>query len=237
MVKQLKDDSAKTSKELESIETTYKKLKKKKNSLEATIKTKGRKEMKEIIIRYILISGLISSGIWLGSKFSWERIATLLFSLAVFITSDRMLTKLVVRNKHDYHLFNNFLNLLPYDGGIKFIEEFNMGGGRFKKSNLDQLKVFCEEWTTPEHEFLDKKLEKIRGELHEKISEYLNYLATNTWGTEQSIDFISIPPEWKGKNPTRFYETVEKLHKLSEEVVELYRQLVKLGIKKKLKSY
>ena len=38
LVKQLKDDSAKTSKELESIETTYKKLKKKKNTLEATIK-------------------------------------------------------------------------------------------------------------------------------------------------------------------------------------------------------
>ena len=38
LVKQLKDDSAKTSKELESIETTYKKLKKKKTTLEATIK-------------------------------------------------------------------------------------------------------------------------------------------------------------------------------------------------------
>ena len=38
LVKQLKDDSAKTSKELESIETTYKKLKKKKNTLEATIR-------------------------------------------------------------------------------------------------------------------------------------------------------------------------------------------------------
>ncbi|MCK4532640.1 hypothetical protein KAU39_02540, partial [bacterium] len=38
LVKQLKDDSAKTSKELESIETTYKNLKKKKNTLEATIR-------------------------------------------------------------------------------------------------------------------------------------------------------------------------------------------------------
>ena len=38
LVKQLKDDSVKTSKELESIETTYKKLKKKKNTLEATIR-------------------------------------------------------------------------------------------------------------------------------------------------------------------------------------------------------
>ena len=38
LVKQLKDDSAKTSKELESIETTYKKLKKKKNTLEVTIR-------------------------------------------------------------------------------------------------------------------------------------------------------------------------------------------------------
>ena len=38
LVKQLKDDSAKTSKELEAIETTYKTLKKKKNTLEATIK-------------------------------------------------------------------------------------------------------------------------------------------------------------------------------------------------------
>ncbi len=37
LFKQLKDDSAKTSKELETIETTYKKLKKK-NTLEATIR-------------------------------------------------------------------------------------------------------------------------------------------------------------------------------------------------------
>ena len=38
LVKQLKDDSAKTSKELESIEGNYKTLKKKKNTLEATIR-------------------------------------------------------------------------------------------------------------------------------------------------------------------------------------------------------
>ena len=38
LVKQLKDDSAKTSKELEAIEGNYKKLKKKKNTLEATIR-------------------------------------------------------------------------------------------------------------------------------------------------------------------------------------------------------
>ncbi|MCK4532882.1 hypothetical protein KAU39_03785 [bacterium] len=38
LVKQLKDDSAKTSKELAGVETTYKKLKKKKNTLEATIR-------------------------------------------------------------------------------------------------------------------------------------------------------------------------------------------------------
>src|SRR4030042_616750 len=107
--------------------------------------------MKIIIIRYLTIGGMIFSGIWLGVERSWEPITVLLFSLAGFITSDVVIAR--SSNKHDFELFNNFLETLPSDGSIRFIDEFNMAGFSFRVKNLNQLEEFCQKWSMPEYKF------------------------------------------------------------------------------------
>ncbi|MFH1094069.1 MAG: hypothetical protein V1739_07980 [Candidatus Omnitrophota bacterium] len=139
--------------------------------------------------------------------------------------------------EHDIELFNLFLKVLPSDGSIKFIDEWNMAGFSFRWSEFDQLKEFAEKWTTPEYEFTDKKIEKLRSELQKKSNKYLWYLATNSWCNKNSVELIaSVPPEWEFEQPERFQEVVNKLHESAEEIVDIHRKLVSLGIKKGLKK-
>jgi len=180
---------------------------------------------------------MIASGIWLGVECSWEPITVLFFSLAGFIASDVTLTRKHPVNEHDRELFNKFLNELPYNGSIKFINEWNMAGWQFKRNNLDQVVAISEKWTTPECKFINKKLEELRSKLHNKIKKYLTYLATNTWVIKENPDFSSVPSEWEEEQPKRFQEVVKNLHDSAGEIVEIHRKLVELGIKKGLKKY
>jgi hypothetical protein len=178
---------------------------------------------------------MIISGMWFGAEKSWEPVTVLLFSLASFITSDIIISK--TPNKHDFELFNAFQKTLPSDGSIKFIDEFNMAGFPFEFCNLDQLTEFAKKWNTPEYKFLDKKLEKIRKNLYEKVCEYLSYLARNTWLSAKNIEYSSVPPEWEIEQPDRFEEVVNKLHDSAGEIVKIHKELISLGIKKGLKNY
>jgi len=185
-----------------------------------------------IINRYLLICGMIVSGVWLGSDFSWEPITVLLFSLAGFISTDVFLSRKT--NTHDKDLFNLFLTELPYDGSIKFIDEFNMAGWSFNRKELNQLQYFLIKWRAPEYRFLDKKLEKLRSELFKKINAYLSFLAVNTWVINSNFEFSSVPPEWEDEQPERFHEVVKKLHDSAGEIVKLHDDFVSLGIIKGL---
>ncbi len=191
--------------------------------------------MNETIIKYLTLIGMIAAAIWVGNKFSWASLSTLILCLAGYIRIDVVISRKL--NKHDLELFNRLLNALPSDGSIKFIDEFNFAGWSFKSSNLDQLHKFCYEWTTPEFQFLNKKLEKLRAELHKKVVSYLNYHAVNTWVIKGNPEYSSVPEEWEEEQPVRFKEVVDKLHNSSGEIVKLHKELVKLGIKKGLKKY
>ncbi len=138
--------------------------------------------------------------------------------------------------EHDAALFNLFLKVLPSDGSIKFIDQWNMAGFSFRWKEFDQLTKFSEKWTTPEYEFIDKKLERIRSELQKKAKRYLYYLAVNSWCSKNNVEIASVPPEWEIDQPKRFHKVVGKLHKSAGEIVDIHRNLVSLGIKKGLKN-
>lgn len=166
---------------------------------------------------------------------SWGALSTLILCFAGFVSLDVVVSK--KQNKHDLELFNQFLNTLPSEGSIRFIDKFDMAGGVFKRSKLDQLYEFYYKWTTPEYKFLNKKLEKLRAELHQKSVNYLNYLSINTWVIKGNSEYSSVPPEWEEEKPDRFKEVVGRLHSSAEEIVKLHKELVGLGIKKGLKKY
>ena len=178
---------------------------------------------------------MIVSGVWLGYEKTIEPLTVLLFSLAGFIATDTWPEK--VLNPHDKKLFNHFLNDLPYEGSIKFINENNFAGFSFNRKNLDQLNKFVHKWNSPEYHFIHKGLENKRKNLYEKINSYLHCLGINTWTLKGNIEWSTVPPEWEEEQPDRFNKIVNTLHNSAEEIVKIYRELVDLGVKKNLKKY
>lgn len=113
----------------------------------------------------------------------------------------------------DLELFKRFLAELPSRGSIDFIDHNNMAGFAFEDREMAELERFARDWGDPEHQFHDEVLEVLRGELYASVTEYLHFLALNTWYLKGSgTRFRSVPPEWEEEQPERFSKVVGKLH-------------------------
>jgi hypothetical protein len=132
--------------------------------------------------------------------------------------------------KIDKALLKQFLEVLPSNGSIRFIDENNMAGFSFELKALDDLDKFRYEWNDAEHEFLDTKLEVLKKELHELVCQYLKIIAIETFPTS-SRGYNTVPPEWKIEQPDRFFEVVNKLHSLAGEIVSKHQELIRIGRK------
>lgn len=126
----------------------------------------------------------------------------------------------------DSKLFEQFKEVLPSNGSIKFIDEQNMAGGSWPRKMLEDLERFYYEWNDAEHEFLDNDLEKDRTKLHALIGDYLGQVATNTFPTDHP-ERQTVPLEWETDNPKRFFDVVNKLHEIAGLIVEMHQGLIR----------
>ncbi len=131
----------------------------------------------------------------------------------------------------DKKLFLEFKENLPSDGSIHFIDEQNMAGFSWARSELKDLHKFYNEWNDAEHEFLDNELEGLRANLHELVGDYLGQIATNTFPAYHE-GYQTVPPEWEEKNPKHFSEVVGKLHDSAGNIVKVHQKLIRRARKK-----
>jgi len=129
---------------------------------------------------------------------------------------------------HDRKLYDRFCSLLSSHGVIGFIDRNNMAGFSFPLKKLDPLHEFHFAWNNPENEFILPELDTLRMALWEKIHEYLNLIAFQTFPTD-SPGWNTVPPEWETEQPERFDRVVGALHSLAAEIVELHAKLVRIG--------
>ena len=124
----------------------------------------------------------------------------------------------------DQQTFSDIKEALPYSGVIRFLEQHDFGAP-FKLDRLDPLYKFAEQSGDPSAEFLDSDLEGMRSELIRSISEFANYLSTNTWPTHSG--FQSIPREWAETQPVQHTDVVRNLNALGTAVTTAYSILVR----------
>jgi len=127
----------------------------------------------------------------------------------------------------DKALFRKFQEVLPSNGSIQFIAQFNMAGFSFSNTDLDDLWRFNHRWNDAEHEFIDGELERSRANLYYLIDDYLLFIALNTFPVSGSNDDQIVPPEWEVNEPARFYSVVKKLHDLAGQIFETHQQLIR----------
>jgi hypothetical protein len=133
--------------------------------------------------------------------------------------------------EHDIKLFDQFRSDLPSTGSISFINKQNMAGWSFELKKLKDLDKFYYEWNDPEHEFLDPELETLRNRLYQLVTEYQRELAANTFPTD-TPGWQSVPEVWEDEQPERFDRAVKVLHDKAGEIVNVHRELFRIGIRK-----
>lgn len=135
------------------------------------------------------------------------------------------------RRETDSILFQRLQEDLPSKGSISFIDEQNMAGFSWPRSELNQLEAFYSNWRDVEHEFLDKEMESLRVKLYKLIGDYLSQISVNTFAATNS-ERQTVPPEWEETNPKHFYEVVGKLHETAGEIVQTHQDIIRLGRQK-----
>jgi hypothetical protein len=130
----------------------------------------------------------------------------------------------------DKKTLEDFLQILPSNGGIERLRDRNFAGWAFAWDWFSDIKrFFYTRKDAPEFEFLDPDLEWLRKALLKSINSLLETLSYNTWYLHGSDTHASVPEEWEEEQPDRFKRVVSEIHKAAEETCASYDALVRAG--------
>lgn len=143
------------------------------------------------------------------------------------------------RSKHDRELFDEFLDALPSNGNVKFIDEYDFLFGDFHRHNISQIKDFLETWNDAEHEFVNKKLEKKRQELFGRLKKFLDVLVVATVPVGNGKKLSVFPDNQPRKNDEGHYlphlkEDARKTNDAAKGIFKLHQDFIREA-KKRLK--
>jgi hypothetical protein len=138
--------------------------------------------------------------------------------------------------EHDLSLLNKLKELLcarDSSNTIEFIKNHNWAGFPFRHEILDPIREFYSKWgNSPEREFNDPDLEKIRKNLYENIDGFYGLIVTETFTRHVNATILQeVPPEWEYEKPEHFRRVVQDLKEFSKKIVESYAELVRFGRK------
>lgn len=131
----------------------------------------------------------------------------------------------------DKIIYQQFLEILPWEGSLKFISNYDFAGSPFDINSLNDLDKFNNLCENPNFEFIDSDLESHKSSLYSKIRQFLRLIATKTFPT--NIPRVnSIPQEWEETNPQQFHDTVNKIHNTADAIITEYKSLTKMATRK-----
>jgi hypothetical protein len=135
----------------------------------------------------------------------------------------------------DRKALEDFLQILPSNGGIERLREFNFAGWAFEWDWFSDIKrFFYTRKDGPEHEFLDPDLERLRQELLNSINALLRALSHHTFYLKGSNAHASVPEEWDTEQPDRFKKAVDEIHKAADDTCSSYDAFVRAARSKLL---
>ena len=130
----------------------------------------------------------------------------------------------------DKKLFHDFMNSLPYDKSIAFIDSNDMSAGPFDPVHLEDLKNFYRNWDSASHEFIHIGIEKRRRELWETVESYITAIETYTVPADNGMRMFS--PELKEVNPDKWHEIINDFHSFAGLIVNTHQDFVRYTKKK-----
>jgi len=128
----------------------------------------------------------------------------------------------------DTRLFEKFLEVFPSNSRSACLLEQHDFGNSFDQNSLNDIDKFVYEWNTPENEFINPDLEKLKKELWTKSDEFTLLVSVKTSPTPTGFQ-SAVPdrhntdwdwPDWVSKD-------VKDLNALSTVVFKLHQKFIK----------
>jgi hypothetical protein len=132
----------------------------------------------------------------------------------------------------DRRTLKMLLELMSKSGSIDFLRGRNFAGWSFDWKRLDGIERFIMR-ESPEYEFIDPELEKLRKTFHVACKMLITLLATHTFPVARG-EGQSIPEDWELEQPERFHKAVTEVHGAADAVCSSYDRLVRTARRKLL---
>lgn len=174
---------------------------------------------------------LILNTFWIIQDSGWEGYISFVTLFSSFLFSEYKIYSASNISKADVELFHKLKEDIPYSA-IDFIKNHSLQSP-FDNTKLDPFFNFLVPWENVHHMFLDKKLEKLKKELHKDIDAFTDLVNENVYDTKQP-GIYCIPKEWSYENPTEYKIICKKLSNAQDSVVDSYNKFITVS-KRRLK--
>jgi hypothetical protein len=152
----------------------------------------------------------------------------LALSLIILFTIQEVIDSPTRLYDNDERLFGQLLKALPSNDSIHYIKSHDMAG-LIDPTCISDLKEIRVSWNDAEHRFCNKALDKRFGRLYGLIDKYLDFYASCTFVDDNDRRAVRVYPGMAETDPVRFFSTVEKLHKMADEIVSAHQKFIEFG--------
>ena len=148
-----------------------------------------------------------------------------------FLISKQVSLKEEKQINKDKELFNKFLETLPSNDNINFLNNHDFVNP-FNIRNMDGLENFVETWSNAETEFMDNKIEDLKKELLVNAEKLIYDLAMGSYIIRNSESMATTIPDMYFGNeyalPDSLIEKIKKLNSLSQKVFDLHQAFIRI---------
>ncbi|MCY4585449.1 MAG: hypothetical protein OXB98_05360 [Bryobacterales bacterium] len=118
------------------------------------------------------------------------------------------------------------IQLMSVSGSIEFLRECSFAGWSFEWSRLEGIEIVLAR-QGPEHEFLNKDLERLRRSFLNACQHTITTLATNTFPVGLKRDRQAVPAELETEKPELFKQRVDEIHSACDALCNTYDRLIR----------
>ena len=183
--------------------------------------------------KYISLLSAILFAMWLGHELSYEPLIGLIGSLGCLLWDDAKIFLGIESNRtyeHDKNIYEQIVNVFNEKDVIYFLRQVNFNMSFKSQRGLDIIFI-SENYEPPEYGIWDKKLEKLRTKLFKSIDELAHMIAMCTYSIRNDRH-TAIPDLYRGgfePPPDHVQENIDKMHKLTDQVIEDYSAFYQAG--------
>lgn len=143
--------------------------------------------MRQLVENIFAVLAVLATEAWFLQGYyagqpEFEPAIALLLAVGALLAKDPIRAHLArqdPQHKHDQELFEEFLQLVPYDPAIRLMSEHDFEGP-FKRDDLKPIFDFAWLWESVQKEFVHKELEQARRSLQQAAVQFRQEIAGRT---------------------------------------------------------